>query len=101
MDYELKVYVADEHDDKAQKRNWVRMMIRKLTYAPEEPGTQPSTRVLRDFSIIVSSLLAEDSLDKQKCCHGAKFLLNVLVVVVWNKTVKRTKLSVLCSNLHK
>ncbi|KAA0183569.1 Beta-arrestin-1 [Fasciolopsis buskii] len=67
VDYELKVYVADEYDDKPQKRNSVRMVIRKLTYAPEEPGPQPSTEVLRDFLMSVGSLRAEVSLDKQVC----------------------------------
>ncbi|TPP59793.1 Beta-arrestin-1 [Fasciola gigantica] len=95
VDYELKVYVADEQDDKPQKRNSVRMVIRKLTYAPEEAGPQPSVEVLRDFLMSVGSLRAEVSLDKQKYYHGEMVSVNVLVDNNSNKTVKRIKLSAL------
>ncbi|KAF5403075.1 S-antigen visual arrestin [Paragonimus heterotremus] len=94
VDYELKVFVADEQDDTPQKRNSVRMIIRKLTYAPEEPGPQPSVEVLRDFLMSVGSLRVEVSLDKQKYHHGETMCVNVLVDNNSNKTVKRIRISV-------
>ncbi|CAL8082380.1 unnamed protein product [Calicophoron daubneyi] len=94
VDYELKVYVADNPDDKPQKRNSVRMIIRKLTYAPDEPGPQPSTEALRDFLMSVGSLRAEVSLDKQKYYHGEAISVNVLVDNNSGKSVKRIKMSV-------
>ncbi|KAA3681931.1 beta-arrestin [Paragonimus westermani] len=94
VDYELKVFVADEQDDTPQKRNSVRMIIRKLTYAPEEPGPQPSVEVLRDFLMSVGSLRVEVSLDKQKYHHGETICVNVLVDNNSNKTVKRIRISV-------
>ncbi|KAF6777555.1 hypothetical protein AHF37_03055 [Paragonimus kellicotti] len=74
--------------------NSVRMIIRKLTYAPEEPGPQPSVEVLRDFLMSVGSLRVEVSLDKQKYHHGETMCVNVLVDNNSNKTVKRIRISV-------
>ncbi|KER31140.1 hypothetical protein T265_02585 [Opisthorchis viverrini] len=94
VDYELKAYVADEQDDSPQKRSSVRMVVRKLTYAPEEPGPQPSTEVIRDFLMSLGSLRVEVSLDKQKYHHGETMCVNVLVDNNSSRTVKRIKISV-------
>ncbi|KAH8860418.1 Beta-arrestin-1 [Schistosoma japonicum] len=73
VDYELRTYVAETSDEKLQKRsNAVRLAIRKLTYAPEEPAPQPSA----------------------KYYHGESIEINVLVDNNSNKTVKKIKLSV-------
>ncbi|CAH8833169.1 unnamed protein product [Trichobilharzia szidati] len=94
VEYELKVYVADDQDDKPQKRNSVRMAVRKLTYAPNEPGQQPSAELSRDFLMSVGSLRVEATLDKNKYFHGEKIFVNLLVDNNSNKTIKRIKLSV-------
>ncbi|CAH8460621.1 unnamed protein product [Heterobilharzia americana] len=94
VEYELKVYVADDQDDKPQKRNSVRMAVRKLTYAPNEPGQQPSAELSRDFLMSVGSLRVEATLDKNKYYHGEKIFVNLLVDNNSNKTIKRIKLSV-------
>ncbi|CAH8465421.1 unnamed protein product [Schistosoma bovis] len=94
VEYELKVYVADDQDDKPQKRNSVRMAVRKLTYAPNEPGQQPSAELSRDFLMSVGSLRVEATLDKNKYFHGEKIFVNLLVDNNSNKTIKRVKLSV-------
>nr|VZH97043.1 unnamed protein product [Spirometra erinaceieuropaei] len=94
VDYELKVYVADEEDCRPQKRNSVRMIVRKLTFAPEEPGPQPSTEVSREFLMSVGCLRVEATLDKQKYYHGESIAVNVLVDNNSMKTVKRIKLLV-------
>ncbi|GAA57584.1 beta-arrestin, partial [Clonorchis sinensis] len=65
VDYELRTYVADGTDDKLQKRNSVRLAIRKLTYAPEEAAPQPSAVVVKDFLMSPGSLRLEVSLDKE------------------------------------
>ncbi|VDD75381.1 unnamed protein product [Mesocestoides corti] len=65
VDYELKVYVVDDEDTRPQKRNSVRMVVRKLTFAPDEAGPQPTAEVVRDFLMSLGSLRVEASLDKQ------------------------------------
>ncbi|TPP61070.1 Beta arrestin 1 [Fasciola gigantica] len=94
VDYELRTYVAEASDDKLQKRNSVRLAIRKLTYAPEEPAPQPSAVVVKDFIMSPGSLRLEVSLDKEKYYHGESISVNVLVDNNSNKTVKKIKLSV-------
>ncbi|XP_025080363.1 beta-arrestin-1-like isoform X1 [Pomacea canaliculata] len=94
VDYELKTYVADNVDEKPHKRNSVRLAIRKLTYAPEEPAPQPSAEAVKDFMMSPGSIRLEASLDKEKYYHGESIALNVLVDNNTNKTVKKVKLSV-------
>lgn len=94
VDYELKTFVADSMDEKPHKRNSVRLAIRKLTYAPEEPAPQPSAEAVKDFMMSPGSIRLEASLDKEKYYHGESIAINVLVDNNTNKTVKKIKISV-------
>ena len=46
-------------------RNSVRLAIRKLTYAPEEPAPQPSAEATKEFMMSPGNLRLEASLDKE------------------------------------
>ena len=46
-------------------RNSVRLAIRKLTYAPEEPAPQPSAETSKDFMMSPGNMKLEASLDKE------------------------------------
>ncbi|KAL5004556.1 hypothetical protein ScPMuIL_018012 [Solemya velum] len=94
VDYELKTYVAENLDEKPHKRNSVRLAIRKLTYAPEQPAPQPSAEGTKDFMMSPGNIKLEASLDKEKYYHGESIAVNVLVDNNTNKTVKKIKLSV-------
>lgn len=94
VDYELKTFVADMIDGKPHKRNSVRLAIRKLTYAPEEPAPQPNAEAVKDFIMSPGSIRLEASLDKEKYYHGESMAINVLVDNNTNKTVKKIKISV-------
>nr|BAR90776.1 beta arrestin [Nautilus pompilius] len=94
VDYELKTFVADNVDEKPHKRNSVRLAIRKLTYAPEEPAPQPSAEATKDFMMSPGNIKLEASLDKEKYYHGESLAVNVLVDNNTNKVVKKVKLSV-------
>ncbi len=41
------------------------MVVRKLTFAPDEAGPQPTAEIARDFLMSLGSLRVEASLDKQ------------------------------------
>ena len=43
----------------------MRLAIRKLTYAPEEPAPQPSAEVTKEFMMSAGNLRLEASLDKE------------------------------------
>ena len=55
-------------------RNSVRLAIRKLTYAPEEPAPQPSAEAVKDFMMSPGSIRLEASLDKEVSQHGSSFV---------------------------
>ncbi len=46
-------------------RNSVRLVIRKVQYAPEKPGPQPMVETTRSFLMSDRSLHLEASLDKE------------------------------------
>ncbi|KAL3312963.1 Beta-arrestin-1 [Cichlidogyrus casuarinus] len=91
VDYELKVFVADSKDALAQRRNSVRMAIRKLTYAPSVEGPQPMIDISRDFIGSQGSLRVEATLDKQKYYHGEDITVNLIVDNNSSKTVKKAR----------
>ena len=64
VDYELKAFVGDNSEDKPQKRNLVRLKIRKIMYAPSKLGEQPSVEVSKEFMMKPNKMHLEASLDK-------------------------------------
>ncbi|XP_054722199.1 beta-arrestin-1-like [Uloborus diversus] len=94
VDYELKAYVADNADEKAHKRNSVRLAIRKIMYAPSRQGEQPSVEVSKDFMMSPNKLHLEASLDKELYHHGEDIAVNVHIANNSNRTVKKIKVSV-------
>lgn len=94
VDYELKGYVAESVDEKAHKRNSVRLAIRKIMYAPSRQGDQPSVEVSKEFVMSPNKLHLEASLDKELYHHGEDIAVNVHIANNSNRTVKRVKVSV-------
>lgn len=75
VDYELKAFVGEHIDDKPNKRNTVRLAIRKIMYAPSKIGEQPSTEVSKDFMLNPNKIHLEASLDKEVSGIGISFQL--------------------------
>uniref|UniRef100_A0AAX7TE34 Arrestin C-terminal-like domain-containing protein n=1 Tax=Astatotilapia calliptera TaxID=8154 RepID=A0AAX7TE34_ASTCA len=75
-------------------QNSVRLVIRKVQYAPEKPGPQPMVETTRSFLMSDRSLHLEASLDKELYYHGEPISVNVHVTNNSTKTVKRVKISV-------
>ncbi|GFU58845.1 beta-arrestin-2 [Nephila pilipes] len=95
VNYELKCYVADSVDEKAHKRNSVRLAIRKVVYAPSRSlGDQPSVEVSKDFMMSPNKLHLEASLDKELYSHGETIAVNVHIANNSNRSVKKIKVSV-------
>ncbi|MBN3297263.1 ARRB1 protein, partial [Amia calva] len=74
--------------------NSVRLVIRKVQYAPEKPGPQPMAETTRQFLMSDKPLHLEASLDKEIYYHGEPINVNVHVTNNTNKTVKKIKISV-------
>ncbi|XP_057694309.1 beta-arrestin-1 isoform X2 [Corythoichthys intestinalis] len=94
VDFEIKVFCADNAEEKIHKRNSVRLVIRKVQFAPEKAGPQPSAETTRHFLMSDKALHLEASLDKQLYYHGEPISVNVHVTNNTNKTVKKMKVSV-------
>ncbi|GAB6019767.1 Beta-arrestin-1 [Chamberlinius hualienensis] len=94
VDYELKAFVAETSEDKPNKRNSVRLAIRKVMYAPSKAGEQPSVEVSKDFVMSPNKLHLEASLDKELYHHGESIGVNVHIANNSNRTVKKIKVSV-------
>ncbi|GFR30367.1 beta-arrestin-2 [Trichonephila clavata] len=95
VNYELKCYVADSVDEKAHKRNSVRLAIRKVVYAPSRSlGDQPSVEVSKDFMMSPNKLHLEASLDKELYSHGETIAVNVHIANNSNRSVRKIKVSV-------
>lgn len=94
VDFEVKAFCAENVEEKIHKRNSVRLVIRKVQFAPEKPGPQPSADTTRMFLLSDKPLHLEASLDKEIYYHGEPISVNVHVTNNSNKTVKRMKVSV-------
>lgn len=93
VDYELKCFVGETHEDKPHKRNSVRLAIRKIMYAPSKQGEQPSVEVSKEFMMSPNKLHLEASLDKELYYHGETVAVNVHIQNNSNKSVKKVKVS--------
>ncbi|KAK3550424.1 hypothetical protein QTP86_025155 [Hemibagrus guttatus] len=93
VDYEIRAFCARSVEEKIHKRNSVRLVIRKVQYAPEKPGPQPMVETTRSFLMSDRSLHLEASLDKELYYHGEPISVNVHVTNNSAKTVKRVKIS--------
>ncbi|XP_077955025.1 beta-arrestin-1 isoform X2 [Gasterosteus aculeatus] len=114
VDFEVKAFCAENVEEKIHKRNSVRLVIRKVQYAPEKAGPQPTAETTRQFLMSDKPLHLEASLDKEvrpsvimqisviiiTMCfsqiyyHGEPISANVHVTNNTNKTVKKMKISV-------
>ncbi|XP_051973733.1 arrestin, beta 2a isoform X2 [Xyrauchen texanus] len=94
VDFEVRAFCAKSMEEKNHKRNSVRLIIRKVQYAPEKPGPQPMVETTRSFLMSDRSLHLEASLDKELYYHGEPISVNVHVTNNSTKTVKRVKISV-------
>uniref|UniRef100_A0AAR2JUU1 Arrestin C-terminal-like domain-containing protein n=1 Tax=Pygocentrus nattereri TaxID=42514 RepID=A0AAR2JUU1_PYGNA len=93
VDFEIRAFCAKSVEEKIHKRNSVRLVIRKVQYAPEKPGPQPMVETTRSFLMSDRSLHLEASLDKELYYHGEPISVNVHVTNNSTKTVKRVKIS--------
>ncbi|XP_036922099.1 beta-arrestin-2 isoform X1 [Sturnira hondurensis] len=94
VDFEIRAFCAKSVEEKSHKRNSVRLVIRKVQFAPEKPGPQPSAETTRHFLMSDRSLHLEASLDKELYYHGEPISVNVHVTNNSTKTVKKIKVSV-------
>uniref|UniRef100_A0A8C1XQR7 Arrestin red cell n=1 Tax=Cyprinus carpio TaxID=7962 RepID=A0A8C1XQR7_CYPCA len=84
VDFEVRAFCAKTVDEKTHKRNSVRLVIRKVQYAPEKPGPQPMVETTRSFLMSDRSLHLEASLDKEDDEDCSLSVLQVTDVVLYS-----------------
>ncbi|CAB1325720.1 unnamed protein product [Coregonus sp. 'balchen'] len=94
VEFEVKAFSAESQEAKVRKRSTVRLMIRKVQYAPEKSGTAPSVETTRDFVMSDKPLHLEASLDKETYYHGEPINVRVNITNSSNKNVKNIIVSV-------
>ncbi|XP_037118617.1 arrestin, beta 2b isoform X1 [Syngnathus acus] len=94
VDFEIQAYCAKSVSEKILQRNAVELVIRKVQYAPEKKGPQPSAESTRSFLLSERPLHLEASLDKELYYHGEPINVNVHVSNNSSKTVKKVKIAV-------
>ncbi|KAK1168692.1 retina and pineal gland (arrestin) a isoform X1 [Acipenser oxyrinchus oxyrinchus] len=94
VEFEVKAFCAENQDDKIHKRNSVRLVIRKLQYAPEQSGPPPQAETTREFVLSEKPLHLEASLEKETFYHGEPINVHVNITNNSSKTVKSITVTV-------
>ncbi|XP_068234629.1 arrestin homolog [Palaemon carinicauda] len=93
--YDLKLYVADNKEERPHKRNSVSFAVRKVQFASMEPSSrQPSTLVSKSFTLSPGKLNLEVSLDQDLYLHGQAITAKLNVNNASKKSVKSIKCQV-------
>ncbi|MGH0164383.1 UNVERIFIED_CONTAM: hypothetical protein FKN15_061517 [Acipenser sinensis] len=93
VDFEVKAFCAENLEEKIHKRNSVRLIIRKVQFAPPNTGEAPKAETVKQFMMSDKPLHLEASLDKEIYYHGETIQVNVKITNNTNKIVKKVKLS--------
>ncbi|XP_064111854.1 arrestin homolog [Macrobrachium nipponense] len=93
--YELKVFVADNGNDKPHKRNSVTLAVRKVQFAPlDRTQRHPSTMVSKGFALSTGKINMEVNLERDVYYHGETIIPMIGISNCSRKTVKSIKCSI-------
>lgn len=97
VEYAVKIYVAENEEDKGHKRSTVTLAIKKLQHAPP-PSLRgyrlPSSMVSKGFTFSSGKISLEVTLDKEVYYHGEKVAANVVINNNSRKSVRNIKVYV-------
>ncbi|XP_035522722.1 arrestin 3a, retinal (X-arrestin), partial [Morone saxatilis] len=97
VDFEVKTYLAKEKsnpDEKIEKKDTARLVIRKIQYAPSQVGAGPKAEICKSFMMSDKPVHLEASLEKDLYFHGESIPIKVKINNESNKTVKNLKITV-------
>ncbi|XP_056266509.1 S-arrestin a isoform X2 [Pseudoliparis swirei] len=94
VEFEVTAFSAESRDAKTHKRSSVKLMLRKVQFAPEVEGLAPSVETSRDFVMSEQPLTVKASLDKETYYHGETIKVDVSVTNNSNKSIKNIIVSV-------
>lgn len=97
VDFEVKTFLAMEKcnpDEKIEKKDTARLIIRKIQYAPSQVGAGPKAEICKSFMMSDKPVHLEASLEKDLFFHGESVPIKIKVRNESNKTVKKLKITV-------
>ncbi|XP_054326723.1 arrestin-C-like isoform X2 [Pongo pygmaeus] len=75
-------------------RDYVRLVVRKVQFAPPEAGPGPSAQTIRRFLLSAQPLQLQAWMDREVHYHGEPISVNVSINNCTNKVIKKIKISV-------
>ncbi|XP_028987198.1 S-arrestin a isoform X2 [Betta splendens] len=94
VEFEVKVFSAESQDAKVRKRSTVKLLIRKVQFAPESEGDAPWAETTKDFLMSDKPLHLKASLDKEVYYHGEAIRVHVSLKNNSSKSIKNIVVSV-------
>ncbi|XP_010794643.1 arrestin 3a, retinal (X-arrestin) isoform X2 [Notothenia coriiceps] len=97
VDFEIKTYIANKQsdpDEKIEKKDTARLVIRKIQFAPSQIGAGPKADICKSFMMSDKPVHLEASLEKDLYFHGEQIPIKIKINNESNKTVKKFKISV-------
>uniref|UniRef100_A0A9R1SB02 Arrestin-C n=2 Tax=Cyprinus carpio TaxID=7962 RepID=A0A9R1SB02_CYPCA len=97
VDFEVKAYLAqsaDDPDEKIDKKDTCRLVIRKIQFAPDNTGSGQKAELCKSFMMSDKPVFLEASLDKEIYYHGDPIPVTVKIKNETTKVVKKIKVTV-------
>jgi len=95
VEYSVRIYVAENEEDRGHKRNSVTLAIKKLQYAPVSRGLRlPSSLVSKGFTFSNGKINLEVTLDREIYYHGEKIGATIQISNNSRKAVRNIKVYV-------
>ncbi|XP_036451388.1 arrestin 3a, retinal (X-arrestin) [Colossoma macropomum] len=97
VDFEVKTYMAkaaEDPDEKIDKKDTARLVIRKIQFAPDNTGSGQKAEICKSFMMSDKPVLLEATLDKDIYYHGEVIPVKVKVKNDTNKVVKKIKITI-------
>ncbi|XP_068136802.1 S-arrestin [Hyperolius riggenbachi] len=94
VDFEIKAFSTTNVEERVHKKNSVRLLIRKIQYAPDQPGPKPRAETSWQFFMSDKTLHLTASLAKEVYYHGEPITVAVTVTNNSEKNVKKVSASV-------
>ncbi|KAM9378392.1 S-arrestin [Phaethornis superciliosus] len=94
VDFEVKAFSTENLDERIRKRDSARLLIRKVQYAPENPGPQPCAETTWQFFMSNKPLHLKACLSKEVYYHGEPIPVTVTINNSTDKIVKKIQAQV-------
>ncbi|XP_036379700.1 arrestin-C-like [Megalops cyprinoides] len=97
VDFEVKAYIAkeaDNPDEKIDKKDTCRLIIRKIQFAPDQATAGPKADICKQFMMSDNTVHLEASLERETYYHGDPIPVHVKINNETNKVVKKLKITV-------